>query len=260
MSLPKVSIVITAYLPQSKAYLDACIQSVYNLDYPKELIDTVVVTPTWYIPEYKDVKTIHPCFGAYHNPIAVNYGFEKSNQDSKYVLMINDDVILTRNSLIKMVSVAGDNKCILGAISNCDQHEFFDADLPLGLNNRQYRIEDIQDKLQAMMNADLPTGPIRMFRPQTLYLYCNLFPRQVWREVKNGTTPDSIGFSENFLTGFDDTDYSIRAKQCGVVLGLVTDSLVWHCSGASADITMKDLKSDLRKESEAIFRKKWNLV
>lgn len=259
MDLPRVSIVVTAYLKESKPYLDACIQSLHNLNYPKELLDIVLITPTWYFPEYENVRRIHPCFGAYHNPIAVNYGFEQSNQNSKYVLMINDDVIMTKNSLMKMVMVAGDNKCILGAISNCDQGGFYDADLPLGLNKRQYRLEEIQGQLEAMMNSDLPTSPVRVLRPPTLYLYANLYPRLVWREVRGGTKPDSIGFDEGFFTGFDDTDYCIRARNQGVVLGIVTDALVWHMSGVSADVTMGDLKSDRRAESEKLFRKKWNL-
>lgn len=257
MSLPKVSIVVTAYLEKSKPYLDVCIRSIHNLNYPKELIDTVLVTPTWFKPEYENVKVIHPCFGAYHNPIGVNYGFEHSNQDSKFVLMVNDDVILTRNSLMKMVLLAGDNRAIIGAISNCDQAGFFDADLPLGINSRQYRLEDLGDKVHAMLNADLPTGPIRMIRPHTLYLYANLYPRSVWREVKNGTTPGAIGFDTNYKTGQDDIDYCLRAQRQGVILGIATDSLIWHASGTSADVTMKGIGSEEREHGPAYFKNKW---
>lgn len=257
MTWPKVSIVVTAYLKESKAYLDACVESIKRLDYPQELIDVVIVTPMWFQPEYENCRTIHPCFGSYHNPVAINFGAAQCAYDSKHILFLNDDVILTENSLKKMVLIAGDNDVIIGPISNCDNYGLFDADLPLGLNKRQYRMEEIESKLEAMMNADLPTGPVRTIRPHTLYLYANLIPRKVWTRVKNGTTPESIGFDENFKTGFDDTDYCIRSRNAGVFLVIATDVLIWHCSGTSADVTMGDLKSELREQNERYFRQKW---
>jgi GT2 family glycosyltransferase len=254
MQWPKISIVVTAYLPASKRYLDACIESIKRLDYPQELIDTVIVTPTWYAPHYDRCKTIHPCVGQYHNPVAINFGARETNQDSKHILFLNDDVILTRLCLKKMVMMIGESDVIMGPISNCDNFWFFDAELPLGLNSRQFRMEEIESKLDAMMDADLPTGPVRTIRPQTLYLYANLIPRKVWNRVQNGTSPDAIGFDETFRTGFDDTDYCIRAQKAGCTLVIATDVLIWHCSGTSADST---IKSEERIANEKYFRAKW---
>lgn len=259
MNLPKVSIVITTYFNEAKEYRDACMKSVAALNYPKELLDIVLVAPTWVTDQYEGVKTVNPACGAYYNCVAVNYGFKVTNQDSKYVLMLNDDVILTKNSLIKMVHYAGDNHAIIGTVSNCDNQDFYTADLPLGLNDRQLRMENIRDKIDAMIDADLPTGPVRFIHPRTLYLYANLYPRSIWNSIKGGTTPDDIGFDESYKLGFDDTDYIMRCQQAGIRLVIPTDILAWHCSGVTADTTMKDLNSDLRKENEAFFRKKWNL-
>lgn len=264
MELPRVSIVITAYLKDSYEYLRNCVQSVHNIDYPKELLDVVIVTPAWYAPQFDGCKTIHPCVGAYHNPVAVNYGFRETNQDSKHVLMINDDVILTRDSLANMVEAIADHDMILGPISNCDNHGHYDLMFPVEscgqaylLNERQYRIETIKEIIPEMMNTK-SIYAVGLMYPPTLYLYANLFPRKVWNKVTGGTKPESIGFDENYLTGFDDTDYCLRARQRGVKLGILFSALVWHCSGVSADVTMGDLKSERRSESEAIFRKKWS--
>lgn len=257
MIWPKVSIVVTAYLPASKKYLDACIESIRRVDYPKELLDVVIVTPTWYVPLYDQTRTLHPCVGQYHNPVAINFGVRETDQASKHVLILNDDVILTKHSLKKMVLMAGDNDAIIGPISNCDNYGLFDADLPFGLNNRQYRMEEIEGKLDAMMDADLPTGPVRTIRPSTLYLYANLIPRKIWNRVKNGSSKEAIGFDEFFKTGYDDTDYCRRAQMAGCLLIIATDVLIWHCSGTSADSTMGDLKSDLREQNEKYFMEKW---
>lgn len=252
----KVSIIVTAYLEKSKPYLDACIASIKNLDYPSECIEVLIVTPTWYIPQYEGCQTIHPCYGAYDNPIAVNHGFAQASPDSRYFVLLNDDVIMTRDSLKNLVMSAGDSDVILGAISNCDQWGQFQLHFPLQLEKRQYRLEEIADKIPEMMNAKsfYPQGFIF---PQTLYLFANLIPRKVWEKVTGGTTPDAIGFDTNYHTSWDDTDYCQRAQQRGVRLALCLDSLVWHCSGVSADITQGDLKSDKRAQSEAHFRKKW---
>lgn len=246
----KVSIIVTAYLQESKPYLDACIQSIHNLNYPKELIETILVCPTWYQPKYDNVTTVTPCMGAYHNPIAVNYGMNQASKDSKYLFMMNDDVILTRNSLARLIEAAGDADVCLSPISNCDNYGHYQLQFPGGLTERQYRIEQIKHLIPDMLASDslYPTGFIF---PQTLYLYANLFPRKVWEKVG--------GFDENFKTGFDDTDWCMRAQRAGVRLAIAMNSLVWHCSGASADTTMGKLDSDVRAENEKYFRTKWNI-
>jgi GT2 family glycosyltransferase len=250
MSLPKVSIVVTAYLEKSKPYLDACIESIKHLDYPQELLDVVIICPTWYAPMYEGCKTLHPCVGQYHNPIAVNYGFKVTDQSSKYVLMLNDDVILTRDCLKNMVMHTKDNDVILGAISNCDNHDFYTLEFPGNLGSRQLRFEQIKDKLNAMMSAKSAYPPGYIY-PRTLYLYANLFPRKVLAKIG--------GFDEQFKTGFDDTDFCLRAVKSGVRLAIALDCLIWHCGGVSADQTMGSLDSELRAENERFFREKWGL-
>lgn len=248
--LPKVSIVVTAYLPASKPYLDACIASIKNLEYPKDRLEVLLVCPTWYMPEYDGVRRVVPAYGAYHNPVAVNYGMAQASKDSKYLFMMNDDVILTRQSIGRLVWAAGDSDVVLSPISNCDNLGHYQFNFPLGLNDRQYRMEQIEGKLQAMMNAESPFPQGYVF-PNTLYLYANLYPRKVWEKVG--------GFDEEFKTGFDDTDWCMRAQRAGVKLAIALDSLAWHMSGASADKTMGNLNSDIRADNERYFRKKWNI-
>lgn len=251
MTEPKVSIIVTAYLPESKPYLDNCMRSIQNLDYPKEQIETLIVTPSWYKPEYENAKVIHPTMGsAYHNPVAVNFGMNAASKDSKFLMMLNDDVILTRECLRNMVRSAGEADVCLASTSNCDNHGFYQLAFPYGLTERQYRIEEIGDRVNQLMNCQslYPSGFIY---PNTLYLYANLYPRKVWERVGP--------FDENFKTGFDDTDWCLRAQRAGVKLAICLDALIWHCSGASADKTMGKLDSDIRAENEKYFRQKWNL-
>lgn len=255
--LPKVSIIVTTYLEESKPYLDAAISSIYNLDYPKTQLEVILVGPEWYLPQYENVRTICPRPGKFHNPVGVNFGMNCASDDSKFLFMMNDDVILTRQSLKNLVQAAGDNDIVLGATSNCDNHDFYSLQFGViansgyhQLGDRQYRLEQIKPILTEMMNQDSYYPPGFIF-PRTLYLYANLFPHSVWRKIG--------GFDEKFLTGFDDTDWCIRAQQAGVRLAIATDVLVWHCSGASADKTMGSLDSEVRKRNEEYFNLKWGL-
>lgn len=256
MNLPRVSVVVTAYLAESRPYLENCIASIRNLDYPQELLDVILVTPTWFKPEFENVRTVHPCYGAYHNPPAINYGASLASKDSKHLLLLNDDIILTRDSLKNMVITAGDADVILSAISNCDQGDMYQLMFPHGLEKRQYRLDEISHLVPEMMNASSPY-PWGLIFPRMLYLYANLIPVKVWNSVTGGTTPDAIGFDTNFETGADDVDYCLRAQKHGVKLAICLNSIIWHMSGASADKTLGPLDSDKRVATQKYFEKKW---
>lgn len=252
---PKISIVITTYLEETKPYLDLCIKSIENLDYPKEKLDVVLVGRKGYAPEYPNVITVAPPQEKFHNPVGVNYGISKAHPDSEHFLMINDDTILTKNSVKNMVQYASGHDCLIQPISPCDNYSMYHLIFPfrhedktMTLVDRFHRYKDLEPYFDALMNTDSVYPPGAFPQPH-LCMFATLIPRKVWEKVG--------GFDENFKTGQDDIDYCKRVKNAGFNLNLALDVLIWHFGGVSADKTMDQ---SLRQESIKYFYQKWKEV
>lgn len=240
--MDKVSIIITAYAKASKPYLDACVESIRALNYDQDKLEVIIVGGPDYLPYYPNVKTVRPDKEEFSNPVGINFGFHQASKDSKYFLYLNDDVILTKDSLQNFVKVAGDNMVILNPISPCDNYIFYNLLFPFVTGN-QYDLKNYDVKELINAKSYYPPGLIHM---SFLCLYASLIPRKVWERVGD--------WDENFETSADDIDYSYRAVQKGVRLAASLDCLIWHFSGRTADTTMTLEK---RKASVRYFKKKW---
>lgn len=228
MSLPKVSIIILAYLESNRAYFEACLESVKNLDYPRELLNVVVVSP-WVKAQPPEVDTVLHLTGPGSFSKSVNAGVKMAHGygfDSKHILLLSDDTIIAKNSLKNMVTTIGESSCLLGALSNCDQYWKYLLHLPhISLPRRFYKLSEVNPK--ELMNAEsLYPGGILM--TEALCFYALLIPRVVWQTVGE--------LDEDFRMGYEDTDYCERAKELGFPCAIDMSSLIWHAGGASSEI------------------------
>lgn len=247
---PKVSIVVTTYVPENKAYLDAAMDSIANLDYDN--FETILVAKPSYMPTYANVKTVSPDKTQFYCTEGMNFGVRSTDPASKYLLLLNDDVILTRNSLAEFVRMCGDHEMILNPISPCDN--YFKYGLFFGyerdgkleeLKERFYRMEFFGKSVSSLKNAHSIYPPGVLFQ-DFLCMFATFVPRKVWEKV--GPLDDS------FRGGPDDIDYSYRARNANVRLGVVLSSLIWHFGGVSAD---KTVDWPLRKWNAKHFYEKW---
>lgn len=252
MNLPRISIVMTTYRPESKRYLDLAIRSIKNLDYPSELLDVILVGKPGYIPEYPGVRSMAPELPEFHNPVGVNFGMKASRSDSEYVMLLNDDVILTRDSLKNLVLSMPTENCVMSAISNCDNQwkyvltmGYQKGDQAFILQKRYYTYEELEPHFDGLMNT-VSLYPRGIILADTLCLYANLIPKRLWDDLG--------GFDEGFKTGYDDTDFCIRARKAGAHLVIALDSLIWHFGGASTNHTLTD---EIREETRRYFYEKW---
>jgi GT2 family glycosyltransferase len=252
MTENKVSIVITTYRPESKRYLDLCIQSIKNLDYPPDLLDVILVGKPGYIPEYEGVRSMAPELPEFHNPVGVNFGMKAAATDSQYVMLLNDDVILTRDCLKNMVASMPNDNCVMGATSNCDN--FWKYLLTVGystttetfvLEKRYYVYEELEPHFHGLMNTN-SAYPQGLMITDSLCLYANLIPKKLWDDLE--------GFDEGFKTGYDDTDFCLRARQKGATMVIALDSVIFHFGGASTNHT---LTPEIREETKRYFFEKW---
>lgn len=240
---PFVSIVVTSFLPESKRYLDLCIKSIENLDYPKDRYEVIIVSPPGYEPLYEGTRVVHPVKENYYNAHALNYGASVSALDTSYYFFLNDDVILTRFCLSNLVEASraiGDRGLFM-PIGNDQQAKYM---LPVYIQPGPYRYDDIKDHATALMNA---TSPFYhgMFFYETLCLYAELVPKAVF---------EAVGAFDDSRQGQDDIDYCLRVRRQGFVNAIVLNSLCYHAGGVTADITMTD---GSRAASLKSFEEKW---
>ncbi len=245
-----VSIIVTTYIPKSKPYLDLCIESIRNLAFKD--YEVIIVTNKNYMPIYDGCQTIAPDKEHFYPAEGINFAMRAASPDSKYFFILNDDVILTKNSLGNLVKVVADLALMANPISPCDNgqnyHLLFGFQKDGVFNTieaHQYRMEQIGDVAQDLMNADsiYPTGAVWM---NFLCIYATLIPRKLYEAVGD--------WDEKFKCGQDDLDYSWRARDKGFETVAVLDSLVWHFSGVTAESTMT---MNNRRENVRYFKEKW---
>lgn len=255
MEVKKVSIIVTTFFEKTKPYLDLCIKSVENLDYPKDRLEIILVGKKSYQPTYENVKTVAPDKDEFGNSEGINFGVSHASKDSGFYFIINDDCILTKNSLKNMVECVGDSDSILNPISPCDNGSAYQlrfhvnkGDKVYQLNDSFYRLGDLSEFTNELVNAEslYPSGAIRQ---AILCMFATLIPKKVW---------DKIGpWDENFKTGQDDIDYSFRAQANKVGLFVCLNALVWHFGGVS---TSEGISMEKRKENVRYFKKKWGTL
>lgn len=245
MTLPRCGLVIATYLEQNQKYLDECLKSIKNLNYPKELIEVVIVSSGEYTPNTHGYRNIHKQSQT-HYPAAVNIGVE-SFKDCEYYLLLNDDTVLTSNSLANLVKGAEGSLAIHQPISNCDQGWRYYLPMPLQINQRFYRYEQFGPiRFGVMMNAN-SEWPMSFIITDWVALYATLIPKKVW---------DIVGpLDPKFKTGQDDVDYCRRAKAHNIPCFINLSALIWHAGGVSADVA---LTPEIRQENLDYFRSKYN--
>lgn len=256
---PKVSIVIQTWEPKNKIYLDACVRSIVNLNYPLEKLEIIITCPKHFQPRYPTLesevtfKYVTPDKDWYSSVEGANFGVTHISKESKYIQFANDDVIFTRDSVRNMVELAEQTGQIMHPISPCDNVSSYylhfqirKADrAPKVIEKRFHRYPELKDDIDDMMDSH-SLYPQGLIPQQYLCMFATLVPRKVW---------DDVGpFDDNFKTGQDDVDYSLRAAQKGYQMFVCLNALVWHFGGATAD-TSTSLSQ--RKENILYFKNKW---
>jgi len=223
-----------AWSPKQRRYLDLCLRSLAQLDYPPELLEVIVVAPPSYLselpPSEGNVRFLDPGLGEHFMASAgYNVGYAAASPDSKYILTLNDDVALTRSSLRKLVTTAESLSTPLSAVnatSPCDRGLtcFLDfAVLKDGtryvLQEQNYRIEDCEHILPEMLTAE-SQYPWGLIMQPHLCMYATLISRALYEKIG--------GFDEGFLGGPDDIDFSWRATEAGAILMMDLSAVIWH--------------------------------
>ncbi len=251
----KVSIIIPTYLESNQKYLDVCLKAIENLDYPKDLLDVVLVSSNGFRPSVPSDLQVKCIFvkERLHYASAINKGVKSADNDSDFYLLLSDDVILTKDSLKELIESAGNYNAVFGATSNCDNGSLHSLTMGFSKDevfhqvvSRQYRYDDWAQVFSDLMNAKslYPKGLIKY---DWLCFYAVLIPKKVWTDLS--------GLDENFKSGKEDLDFCLRARALGYPSLMALSSLIWHFSGVTADQVLTD---DVRIENEKYYSEKWS--
>lgn len=235
-----VSIIITAYSMDSKAYLDLCVKSIKNLDYPGE-IEVIIVGKPDYAPMYEGCETIYPPFPQFYPPVGLNFGMNHAKHD--LMLVLNDDTILTKNSLKKLVETYSQLPHIglLMPISN-DQQGRYSA--MVGVQPGPMKLESLE-RPEEIMNWD-SCYPLALSYHETLCIYAFMISKRVY---------EAVGPFDEALVNSDDLDYTMRMNQHGYANAIAYNAIIYHFGGITAD---KTFTPEIREEGRQRFVTKWS--
>lgn len=186
---------------------------------------------------------------------ATNKALENRDSDTNYVLLLNDDTIVSKHSLKRMVEASKNNdNAIVNPLSNCDKGWLHNHNLDI--NGKQLipnmKIEDFSKEditiLQNTQFTDIPQFAESSFAA----FYSTLIPVEILNKVGK--------LNESFNSGGEDLDWCNRAKKFDVKVGWVVNSFVMHFGGKSrkASHDIRGVDHELEdQQNNALVQKMW---
>jgi len=238
---PKVSIIVPFHLKENQGYLDYCLRSIEDQTYQN--IEVVLVDQTGNLADTKYLKTkklIHLDAPKMQFSAANNYGIKRVSDDCHYLMLCNDDVILSKHTVYTLVfnSVIFNIKAITNCLSNSDNYHLYTTFFPM-LHALKQRfgnsLEDIDEKIYEQIR-DFTGFQMPFLIPsigQYVCFYGTFFLKEIW---------DKVGeLDENYRTGYEDNDYCIRAAQKGFPSLINLNGFVFHFAGKTSDKTVTEV-------------------
>ncbi|MBD3409072.1 MAG: glycosyltransferase [Ignavibacteriales bacterium] len=172
-------------------------------------------------------------------PIAVNQGMRRAL--GKYIVIANNDVILTKNWLGKLVAALdAPDAGIVGPVSNHTSGVQKVNDAP---NERGAEIDEFAERL-----AEKNAGKVLPFPRVVFFLAA----------MKRETARTLGALDERFTPGnFEDDDYCLRAQLAGLRAYVRADVFVFHDHSMSFLANGAERYRRLLARNIALFKKKW---
>lgn len=176
-----------------------------------------------------------------------NLGFSKANNQGikvatgDYILLLNNDVLLTPGWLERMVACAQGDPSV-GVVGPCTNNA-------VGQQVIDTDIEFEDNAIQKFACARLMQKAGNWFETHRIIGFCLLAKREVI---------DSVGMlDERFGPGgFEDFDFCLRVKQAGYKIMIAEDVFVYHIGGKGYSQNNLDYDK-LRHKNVQIFIEKW---
>lgn len=188
---------------------------------------------------------------------AVNLGLRKAPPQTTHFLVFNDDAILSREALQKMLMAMGEDEIILNPWSNCDKGWLHNDNLLLGPNKAlipNMVLEDFtSEELESLFQFQpLNYAGARYSGCNFCALYCTLFPKSVYEKVGQ--------LNEEFSNGGEDADFSYRASRLGIMSCWTREAFVFHFGGKSRKIShLSNPEAHVKEDNynNLLLHKRW---
>ncbi len=239
--LPVASIVIPVY--NQWEYTKQAIESIEQftgVNYEIIVVDNASTDGTaGKLKTYKNIKVItnEKNLGF---PKAVNQGILESK--GKYVVLLNNDTVVTENWLDKMIKAAesDSNIGIVGPVSN------FVSGVQLDKNAKYSNLKEMH--LYAKELSEKNNGEIQEF-PRVAFL-CTLIKREVIDKIG--------GLDERFSPGnFEDDDFCLRAQLAGFKTVIAKDVFIHHFGSVSFKKEGNEQYAERLEVNKNKFTEKW---
>ena len=211
----------------------ACLESVLMLNYPKNLLEVIVVDNASCDGSATEIKKRFPAVRVLK--LSKNWGYAGGINrgvkvsSGKYILILNNDTILDKNMLKNLLEVLSKSSKI-GAVG--PKVYFFDR--PKEIEKVWGEIDQETMNLKNVGRGELDRGQYNQLRDVDALVFVGLLVR---REVFN-----SIGkLDERYFMLYEDVDFFLRVKEAGYRMIYVPKAMIWH----KGSLSIKKIKSDL---------------
>ena len=255
--MAKISIIILHHSPVITPYLDLYLKSIAAQETKHEIEVVVMDSRKEHrpLPDYK-LNLKHVCISNdVIAPVACNLAVkEHASKDSKYILICNDDLCLSRYAIEEMINFAEAHgrAVIQNAFSNCDFNIYYSApDFCLEKENgsqlymrSQMNIKNIDNWHDELINYPLQRRIILPF--QYVCFYATVMPKALFETLG--------GLHEEYISGPDDRDFCLQAAKIGVPSVVNLAATIWHFSGRTMATKDPETVKKNRERNNEIFK------
>lgn len=252
--LPKVHVAIPHYLNRSD-YIEDCVNSVLN----SKGVDIIVSIAS---SSKKELSFSDSRVKLYQNPNqkmsfsqATNKAISNVDDDTDYILLLNDDTIVSEYSISRMIEVSRrNNDAVVNPLSNCDKGWLHNYNIEIGEKSLvpAMSIEEFSSEEKEILGRSQFSDLYDLNESTFVAFYSTLIPKKVW---------DDVGvLNEDFLSGGEDFDYCQRAKFLGTKVGWTHCAFVFHYGGKSRKQShdIRGVEHELEdKYNNDLMYKKW---
>lgn len=248
----KIGCVITHY--DGQEYLDLCLNSLLESEDCE--LEVVVVSSALEEPKVDPRVTLYMRPRNDTAPQNANFGTTMLKTNPKFLMSLNDDVIVPRKALRTMAYQLGNNKAIFNPLSNCDKDWLYFTEFIIESDDktksqelpRFFEKDILEGYLESIKAIDLSAQLPVVVPVSFLCLYASLMHTNTWKE---------IGGYDGTLRSGSDVDFCIRARQKGYQCFFTTNAFILHFGG----IVSKKIMTDQKRDSERLeFKAKWGFM
>ena len=203
---PLVTVVVPHHLNENDKYLHWCLTSIMSsVDVELDVICISDAETDPAVPcgvTLRHDRTLNNVTKKWHAGLAM------SDPRSKYVMLISDDVMVSKHTIGEMARTIGDVDMILNPASNCDATTRYYATFDLGgwPIPHKLRIDQLEGREKQVI--EFPKSRRILIDPGWVSWYCTMLPKSAVEKV--GQLDERLDVRHN------DVDYCHRARLIGI--------------------------------------------